>query len=111
MKNRPLISVLMGIYNCAETLEDAVRCIMQQTYTNWELIICDDCSSDKTLEIALQLASKDKRIYVLKNAVNMTLAPSLNKCLSEAHGKYIARMDGDDVCALDRFEKELLFLL
>lgn len=107
---KPLISVLMGIYNCADTLEEAVQCIINQTYNNWELILCDDCSTDQTLEIAKQLAEKDKRIIVIKNERNLTLAPTLNHCLQIARGKYIARMDGDDLCAEDRFEKELSFL-
>lgn len=106
----PLISVLMGIYNCADTLEEAVQCIIKQTYTNWELILCDDCSTDRTLQIAETLAKRDKRIIVLKNKKNLTLAPTLNRCLQIARGKYVARMDGDDLCATERFEKELKFL-
>ena len=110
MRENPMISVIMGIYNCAETLETAVECIINQTYTNWELIMCDDCSNDDTLRVAMKLAEKDKRIIILKNEENITLAPSLNKCLMVARGQYIARMDGDDLCAKDRFEKELSFL-
>lgn len=110
MNKYPLISVLMGIYNCSDTLETAVQCIINQTYSNWELIMCDDCSDDNTLEIAKKLASKDKRIIILHNNRNLTLAPTLNVCLSVARGDYIARMDGDDVCELNRFEKELCFL-
>lgn len=110
MNGKPLISVLMGIYNCAETLEEAVDCIINQTYTNWELIMCDDCSKDNTLEVAKRIAEKDSRIHVIRNEINRTLAPSLNHCLQHASGQYIARMDGDDVCAPDRFEKELDFL-
>lgn len=106
----PLISVLMGIYNCADTLEEAVQCIIDQTYANWELILCDDCSTDQTLEVAKKLAQKDNRIIVIKNEKNLTLAPTLNHCLQIAKGKYVARMDGDDLCALNRFEKELKFL-
>lgn len=104
------ISVIMGIYNCADTLEEAVECIIKQTYDNWELIMCDDCSVDNTLEIAERIAKKDKRIRVIRNESNRTLAPSLNHCLQYASGEYVARMDGDDICSLDRFEKELRFL-
>lgn len=107
---KPLISVLMGIYNCADTLQKAVACIQNQTYENWELIMCDDCSADNTYAVACELAQQDERIRVLKNERNLTLAPTLNKCLKEAKGKYIARMDGDDTCTPDRFEKELVFL-
>lgn len=110
MNNKPLVSVAMGIYNCADTLEGAVQCIINQTYTNWELIMCDDASKDNTYEIALKLASKDNRIIVLKNESNMTLAPTLNKCIEHSKGKYIARMDGDDICDPTRFEKEVAIL-
>lgn len=106
----PKISVVMGIYNCSETLEEAVQCIINQTYTNWELIMCDDCSSDNTYEVAQKLAEKDNRIIVLKNDKNLTLAPTLNKCIDIAKGEYIARMDGDDICDKTRLEKELKFL-
>ena len=78
MNKEPLVSVLMGIYNCSDTLEEAVNCIINQTYTNWELIMCDDCSTDNTYEKALEIAKKDKRIKVIKNEKNITLAPALN---------------------------------
>lgn len=107
MENKPLVSVIMGIYNCAETLEEAVDCIIHQTFSDWELIMCDDCSSDNTYDTALKLAEKDNRIILLRNEKNLTLAPTLNKCAREAKGKYLARMDGDDICALDRFQKEI----
>lgn len=110
MENKPLVSVIMGIYNCAETLEEAVDCIIHQTFSDWELIMCDDCSKDNTYEVALKLAEKDSRIIVIKNEKNLTLAPTLNRCIDIAKGEYIARMDGDDVCDITRFEKELDFL-
>lgn len=104
------VSVLMGIYNCAMTLETAVSSIINQTYTNWELILCDDGSSDKTLEVAETLAKKDSRIIVIKNERNLGLNETLNRCLKEATGEYIARMDGDDDCIPERFEKQVAFL-
>lgn len=110
MNPKPLVSVLMGIYNCADTLEEAVDSILAQTYTNWELIMCDDCSTDNTLEVAKKIAQKDSRIVVINNDKNLTLAPTLNNCLKIAKGEYVARMDGDDICDPTRFEKELNFL-
>jgi glycosyltransferase EpsE len=107
MDKKPLVSVLMGIYNCADTLEEAVDCIVNQTYDNWELIMCDDCSSDNTNEVAERIAQKDNRIKVIKNEKNLTLAPTLNHCFEEAKGEYIARMDGDDICDNNRFEREV----
>ncbi len=107
MNETPLVSVLMAIYNCEDTLEEAVDCICNQTYKNWELIMYDDCSSDNTYELAVKIAEKDKRIKVFRNEKNMTLAPTLNKCLKKAKGEYTARMDGDDICDSTRFEKEV----
>lgn len=104
------ISVIMGIYNCADTLEQAVLSIQNQTYSNWELILCNDGSTDNTLDIAEKLAALDQRIVVLKNEKNMGLNATLNRCLSIATGEYIARMDGDDDCLPKRFEKQINFL-
>ena len=106
----PKISVLMGIYKCAETLEQAVASIQKQTYTNWELILCDDGSDDNTYEVAHSLSEKDRRIVLLRNEVNLGLNATLNRCLAAATGDYIARMDGDDDCVPERFEKQVNFL-
>ncbi len=107
---QPLVSVIMGIYNCEKTLARAVESIQKQTYTNWELIMCDDCSSDDTFHTACRIAQEDPRIRVIRNEKNLTLAPTLNRCLKLSTGEYIARMDGDDTCSPTRLEKELAFL-
>lgn len=104
------ISVLMGVYNCQATLRQAVDSIQKQTYTNWELILCDDGSQDDTYLLAQKLAEEDSRITVIKNDGNKGLNITLNHCLQYATGDYIARMDGDDVSLPERFEKELDFL-
>ena len=104
------ISVLMGIYNCATTLNQAVQSIQNQTYPNWELIMCDYGSSDDTNEVAVELAKNDSRIILIRNEQNCGLNLTLNRCLEIATGEYVARMDGDDDCAKDRFEKQLRFL-
>ncbi len=104
------ISVLMGIYNCAETLVSAVRSIQNQTCGNWELILCDDGSADGTLPLAEQLAREDSRIILLKNERNLGLNKTLNRCLAAATGEFIARMDGDDESLPERFETQLAFL-
>lgn len=104
------VSVIMGIYNCEKTLSSAVKSIQNQTYTNWELIMCDDGSKDRTFEIAKKLSSKDTRILVIRNNQNLGLNKTLNHCLKYATGKYIARMDGDDDCAPERFEIQVKYL-
>ena len=104
------ISVLMGIYNCEETLSSAVGSIQHQTYPNWELILCDDGSADGTFSLAQQLAQKDSRIILLKNEQNLGLNKTLNRCLAAATGEFIARMDGDDESLPERFETQIGFL-
>lgn len=104
------ISVLMGIYNCADTLEEAVQSIQNQTYSNWELIMCDDGSTDCTYQVAYKLTEQDSRIRLLRNDKNCGLNKTLNSCLNFATGEFVARMDGDDQCVPDRFEKQLEFL-
>ncbi len=104
------VSVLMGIYNCADTLEQAVSSIQHQTYDNWELILCDDGSTDETYTAAKHLAEADGRIILLRNAENKGLNYTLNRCLEHATGEFIARMDGDDDCLPERFEKQTAFL-
>ncbi len=107
----PTISVIMGIFNCADTLAEAIDCILAQTATDWELILCDDGSTDDTFAVAsVYQAQYPDKIVLLRNETNLGLNATLNKCLSAAKGKYIARMDGDDRCAVDRFEKELAVL-
>ena len=105
------ISVLMGMYNCAATLPEAIDSILAQTYPNWELILCDDGSTDDTYAVAQRYARQaPDRILLLKNEKNMGLNHTLNRCLKAATGTYIARMDGDDLSLPDRFQKELAAL-
>ncbi len=105
------ISILMGIYNCTATLDEAINSIISQTYTNWQFIICDDGSKDNSYDIAKKYEKMDPdRFVVIKNKSNIGLNSTLNRCLKIADGDYIARMDGDDVCAPTRFQKEVEFL-
>lgn len=108
MESKPLISVIMGIYNCEDTLRESIDCIFNQTIEDWELILCDDGSKDSTYSIAEEYKEKySEKIILLQNEKNKGLNYTLNRCLKEAKGKYIARMDGDDRCVPERFEKEL----
>lgn len=104
------ISIIMGIYNCEDTLSEAIKSIINQTYKYWELIMCDDGSSDHTYQIAKEYADKYENIFVFKNERNLGLNKTLNRCLKYCKGKYIARMDGDDISMPTRLEKEYSFL-
>ena len=106
----PTVSVIMGIYNTESKLADSIESILQQTYSDWELIMCDDGSTDRTYEIAKKYSDKYENIYLLKNNKNMGLAYSLNKCLKYASGKYIARSDADDINLPNRFKVQVEFL-
>lgn len=108
----PRVSVIMGIYNCGKTLESAVESILRQTYTNWELILCDDGSSDNTYELAGKYAEQyPEKIILLRNERNRKLSGTLNRCLEKAGGELIARMDGDDISRPERLGKQVQYLL
>lgn len=106
----PKISVIMGIYNCASTLQEALDSLYAQTFQDFEIILCEDGSSDNTYQVAEENTQIHKNIVLLKNETNKGLNYTLNRCLSVAKGKYIARMDGDDISLPTRFEKEYNFL-
>lgn len=106
----PRISVLMGIYNCASYLQEALDSLYAQTYQDFKIILCDDGSSDNTYAIAKANADVHDNILLVKNERNMGLNYTLNHCLKYADTEYCARMDGDDVSLSDRFQKEVDFL-
>ncbi|MBE7054635.1 MAG: glycosyltransferase [Ruminococcaceae bacterium] len=107
---KPDISVIMSVYNGETYLREAIESVIGQTFRNWELIIINDCSTDSTGEILAEFASRDERIKVHPNEVNLRLPTSLNKAISLSNGKYIARMDADDICLSNRFEKQYKFM-
>ena len=109
--SRPLVSVVMGAYNCSTTVDEAVESIVGQTYPNWELVVCDDHSSDGTYDLLLAWQARyPDRIIVLRNERNSKLSFTLNRCLDVASGELIARMDGDDISVPDRLERQVAFL-
>ena len=109
-ENKPYVSVLMPCYNAEKHLEEAISSILNQTYTDFEIVAIDDCSSDQTLEILHRFAEIDKRIKVYKNDENLKLVKTLNKGVNLCKGKYIARMDSDDIALPQRLEKEVQYL-
>lgn len=108
---KKLVSIIMPTYNRANLLTETVKNILSQTYKDFELIIIDDCSTDKTLNIVRELAKEDSRIKYLRNEVNMKIVKTLNKGLHEAKGTYIARADDDDPwISKTKLEKQISFL-
>ncbi|CDG15852.1 glycosyltransferase family 2 protein [Xenorhabdus doucetiae] len=103
-KEQPEISVVMSVFNGEEFLSEAINSILEQSFNNYEFIIIDDASTDKTANILLEFQNKDKRIKIINNTNNMGLAKSLNIAISLAKGKFIARMDADDFSFPDRLK-------
>ena len=110
MTSLPLVSVIIPCYNAENFVESAVRSIMDQTYSNLEIIVIDDCSTDNTPKILEKLAGEDSRIIYIRNESNLKLVRTLNKGLRLCQGEYIARMDADDISKKGRIEKQLTFM-
>ncbi|APQ75723.1 glycosyl transferase family 2 [Clostridium botulinum] len=109
MSINSLISVIMPVYNAEKYLRESIESILNQTYKNFEFIIINDGSTDYSLKIINEYYKKDCRIKIISRE-NKGLVYSLNEGISIAKGEYIARMDGDDVCNLDRLEKQIKYM-
>lgn len=110
MKKIEYISIGISIYNAEKYLADAIKSVLAQSYPYWELILVDDGSIDCSLQIAQSFASKDNRIRVISDGLNKKLPARLNQIIREAKYDYIARMDADDLMAVDRLEKQINIL-
>ncbi|WP_196601123.1 glycosyltransferase family 2 protein [Pectinatus frisingensis] len=108
MNEKPLVTVLMPVYNSEKYLREAINSILQQSFANFELLIMDGGSTDSSNDIIRSY--DDKRIRLVLDRENAKLVPSLNKGIELSRGKYIARMDSDDICASKRLEKQVNFL-
>lgn len=104
-----LVSIIMPSYNTAQYIEKTIKSVLDQTYTNWELIIVDDCSTDNTDEVVKNYLT-DKRIKYLKNEQNSGAAVSRNRALREAKGQWIAFLDSDDLWMPEKLEKQICFM-
>ena len=107
MKNE-LVSIIMPSYNTANYIKASIQSVLAQSYSDWELIIVDDCSTDET--DAVVGGVQDDRIRYLKNEENKGAAVSRNRALREARGKWIAFLDSDDLWEIDKLEKQIRFM-
>ncbi len=105
----PLVSIAMPVRNCEETVALAIRSLLMQTYENWECLILDDGSTDRTAKIARSFS--DPRIRILADGQHKGLPARLNEAVGECGGEYLARMDGDDISYPYRLERQLSFLI
>lgn len=103
-----LVTIIMPSYNASKYIQTSINSIQNQTYSNWELIVVDDCSTDNTIEIVKEFNDSRIRLYV--NEKNSGAAISRNKALREAKGKWIAFLDSDDVWLPEKLEKQIRFM-
>src|SRR3989344_7219283 len=108
--DKPLVSILLPVFNAERYLRASLTSTLSQSYSNIEVICVDDGSKDNSLKILRDFARADKRVKVFKNTKNMGIGFTANKALSHARGKFIARMDADDVMLQGRIEKQIAFL-
>lgn len=109
IQTSPKVSVIMGVYNCKDfrLLKKSVDSIITQTFTDWEFIICNDGSTDLTLQKLNQIAQIDTRIKIISYKQNRGLAYALNQCIMASKGEYIARQDDDDISEPERFQEQV----
>lgn len=105
------VSIITPNYNCGRFVAESIKCVKQQTYQNWEMIIVDDCSSDNSVEVIKEYASADNRIILILNEKNSGAAVSRNKALKAAKGKWIAFLDSDDLWLPNKLERQLEFMV
>ena len=108
--NNPVVSVLMSVYNEEKYLRDSIESILSQSLTDFEFIITDDNSEDESHAILKDYTEKDSRIILIEHLKQKRLAYSLNEQIEIAKGRYLARMDGDDIAHPERLEKQVKFL-
>ncbi|HNX15296.1 MAG TPA: glycosyltransferase family 2 protein [Oscillospiraceae bacterium] len=106
----PKVSIITPAFNARKYLHETIQSVEQQTFTDWEMIIVDDCSKDETFNIACSFAKKDNRIKVIQNQKNSGVAATRNAALDVATGDYVAFLDSDDKWMPDKIEKQLSFM-
>lgn len=110
MNKDPLVSVIMATYNEPQKfIKESISSILNQTYRNLELLIADDSTNEETIRVIDDFASEDNRVILIRKEKRMGFVNALNEALSLAKGDFIARMDGDDIAFLDRFEKQVFY--
>ena len=103
----PIVSIIMPCFNSEHHLDQAIMSVVQQSFKNWELLICDDNSSDSSLIIAQRWVKRDPRIQLLRNKFGKGASGARNSCIHEASGRFIAFLDSDDFWKFDKLEKQI----
>ena len=110
MTNDKLVSIIIPVYNAASYLEETINSIQEQTYSNWEAIFIDDCSSDNSYNLIKKYQKEDKRIKLIKNKTNSGAAVSRNNGIDHAEGDYLCFLDADDKWHPEKLAKQINFM-
>lgn len=105
-----LVSIITPCYNSEKYIGEMIRSVLKQTYTNWELLITDDCSTDNSREIVMEYATKDSRVKLFQLAQNSGAGIARNNSIKNARGRYIAFLDSDDLWKPEKLERQILFI-
>ena len=108
--NSHLVSIVVPVYNAARFIDETIKTVLDQTYTNWELLLVDDKSTDESVKLIKPYLTKDKRIKLLSNKQNSGAAISRNKGIDSAKGRYITFLDADDLWLPAKLEKQVAFM-
>lgn len=111
MKDFGLVSIITPNFNCEKYIQETIESVQAQTYSNWEMLVVDDCSTDNSLRILEEISEKDNRVRILHNEHNLGAAVSRNYGIREAKGKWIAFLDSDDLWKSDKLERQLEFMV
>ncbi len=103
-----LVSVITPLYNAKKYIGKTIESVLNQTYTNWEMVVVDDCSTDESVSIVQQYG--DARIRLIRNEQNLGVAATRNVALKEARGQYVAFLDSDDIWCADKLSKQLVLM-
>ena len=111
MESQPLVSVIMPSYNAERFIAESIESVLQQTYSNWELVVTDDRSTDRTPQIVQSYCEKDSRIRFAIAEQHSGIAGTRNQCLKKAQGRFVAFLDNDDLWLPEKLEKQVKFML
>ena len=106
-----LVSIITPVYNCEAFLPEAARSVLEQTWSNWECLIVDDCSGDGSFDLAKSLEEKDARIRAARLETNMGPGAARNRAIGMAKGRFIAFLDCDDLWKPEKLEKQVDFMI
>lgn len=110
VNNQELVSIITPLFNAEQFLPATIKSVIDQSYTNWEMIIVDDCSTDSSLDVAKGFSEKDQRIRIFQQPVNNGPAACRNLASAKANGRYIAFLDSDDLWDPEKLSKQIEFM-